>query len=138
MRLVALSCLLAVLVGCSDVSSQQEWGPLTVVPPRGGGTDAGTAGTLRISATCVVLQRDDGSTRELVWDSSRASWLGGAIEFANEEERLQLSDGDYVEVGGADIGTVQLDWVHGPHSSCPDTRWLVYDVSLDVRPRHQS
>jgi hypothetical protein len=131
MRRVLLS-LAAVLAaaGCSGSGSSEDWGPLAVIRDEGAGgaqVDGGS-GTLRISEDCVVLTPRDGREVTLVWPSGLTAWEPEAREvvFESFEGDVRVADGDTITVGGS--GDIAGDWVAAPAASCPERRFLVYEL----------
>ena len=125
--LVWLAPVLAV-AGCSG--SSDDWGPLAVVRDEGGGGAqvAGGSGTLRISEECVTLTPRDGPEVTLVWPSGLTAWEPEAREvvFESFEGDVRVADGDTITIGGS--GDIAGDWVAAPAASCPELRFLVYEL----------
>jgi hypothetical protein len=125
--LVWLAPVLAA-AGCSG--SSDDWGPLAVVRDEGGGGAqvAGGSGTLRISEECVTLTPRDGSEVTLVWPSGLTAWDPEAREvvFESLEGDIRVADGDTITLGGS--GDIAGDWVAAPMASCPERRFLVYEL----------
>ena len=115
------------------------WGPLAVFPPQDGADSARNEGTLRITGTCVTLERL-GEVTLLTWPADRTTWdeASRTITFENFDGTIAtVADGDVVVVGGSGGGTeseaeggisseeyvARIDWVAPPASSCPLERW---------------
>ena len=114
--------------GCSG--SSDDWGPLAVVRDEGegGAQVAGGSGTLRISEECVNLTPRDGPEVTLVWPSGLTAWEPDAREvvFESFEGDVRVADGDTITIGGS--GDIAGDWVAAPAASCPELRFLVYEL----------
>lgn len=128
-------------------SAPAAWGPLAVFPPQDGADTARNEGTLRITDTCVTLERQDVVTL-LTWPADRTTWDGASrtIIFENFDGTIvTVADGDDIVVGGSGSGdesegepglTVEEwiqshEWVAPPELSCPlDVRWGVGAVEL--------
>lgn len=136
---------LAASPSVADPNAPIDWGPLAVVPPQGGTDLAVTAGTLRITETCVVLERQTGTTL-LYWPADRARWVEDTreIRFANPDGTFATAqDGASVRVGGGGDSAVEgglagsewinsIPWVVPPDPSCPiERRWGVSYLAPD-------
>lgn len=124
-----------------------EWGPLAVYPPQDGADDARNEGTLRITDTCVTLERL-GEVTLLTWPADRTTWdeASRTITFENFDGTIvTVADGDVVVVGGSGSGgesegepgmsaeewIESREWVAPPARSCPlDQRWGVGAIEL--------
>jgi hypothetical protein len=119
--------------------SANVWGPLAVIPPQDGADQARTEGTLRITDTCVTLERL-GEVQLLFWPADRTTWDGmaRAVTFENFDGTVvTVSDGDDVVLGGGGDSELEsgrsgqewvddMEWVAPPDTSCPlETRWGV-------------
>ncbi len=115
------------------------WGPLAVIPRQDGADTARTEGTLRITDTCVILERL-GEVQLLFWPADRTTWDPGsrAITFENFDGTVvTVGDGDDVVLGGGgdsesesglsgEAWVDRMEWVSPPGPSCPlETRWGV-------------
>ncbi len=130
-----------------SASSAIAWGPLAVYAPQDGADSARNEGTLRITDTCVTLERL-GAVTLLTWPADRTSWdeTTRTITFENFDGTIvTVEDGDVVVVGGSGSGGEgegepgmsieeyldRIDWVAPPASSCPlDERWGVGAIEL--------
>lgn len=130
-----------------SASSSIEWGPLAVYPPQDGADQARNEGTLRITDTCVTLERL-GEVTLLTWPADRTTWdqATRAITFENFDGTVvTVADGDVVVVGGSGSGgesegepsmsaeewIESREWVAPPARSCPlDERWGVGAIEL--------
>jgi hypothetical protein len=125
-------------------SSANAWGPLAVIPPQDGTDSARNEGTLRITDTCVYLERADG-VELLFWPADRTTWDAPSrtITFENFDGRMvTVADGDEVVLGGGgdseaesgvsdDAWVERMEWVAPPDPSCPlDPRFGVGAVEL--------
>lgn len=128
-------------------SAAAAWGPLVVFPPQDGADTARNEGTLRITATCVTLERR-GEVTLLTWPADRTTWdeTTRTITFENFDGTIvTVADGDDIVVGGSGSGGESegepgmsteewirsLEWVAPPALSCPlDIRWGVGAVEL--------
>lgn len=136
-----------------SASSALAWGPLAIYPPQDGTDDARNEGTLRISDTCVTLERL-GRVTLLTWPADRTTWdpASRTITFENfDGTTATVADGDEIVVGGSGSGDESEgelgmsveewvgshDWVAPPDPSCPlDVRWGVGAVELvDAGPQ---
>lgn len=122
----AVAFLVLLVGGCGTGST---WGPLAVADVFG--PDALAEGTLRIDATCVVLEKPDGRRLLLVWPSKRTRWEPtGAVVFVRPSgESITVTSGDVVQLGGGE-GAFQGDWIAPPHPVCPKGQWLVSDIAI--------
>jgi hypothetical protein len=126
-------------VSATSAPPADGWGPLAVRPPDDGTDTARAEGALRITDSCVYLDRA-GDLTLLSWPADRTTWNGAAnaITFVNHDgSSATIGDGEYVVLGGggdstAESGTSGEDWIAGrswiaaPASSCMlDTRWAV-------------
>ena len=118
------------------------WGPLAVVPPQDGADSARNEGTLRITETCVTMERR-GVVTLLTWPADRTTWDGASrtITFENFDGTIvTVADGDDIVVGGSGSGgesegepgmsaeawIESREWVAPPARSCPlEVRWDV-------------
>lgn len=127
-----------------EVSQGTQWGPLAVAD-SGYGPEALTAGTMRITDRCVLLDEGDESVL-LVWPRARTTWgsQDGTVGFVTVSgERAVLRDGDRVTFvgggssmreGGIDVDEFldSVDWVSEPDRDCvDDARWFVGDLVTD-------
>jgi len=130
-----------------SASSAIAWGPLAVFAPQDGADTARNEGTLRITDSCVTLERL-GEVTLLTWPADRTTWDGASrtITFENFDGTVvTVADGDVVVVGGSGSGGEsegepglsteeyldRIDWVAPPASSCPlDERWGVGALNL--------
>ncbi len=127
----------AVTLAPTGLPPSGGWGHLAVVPPQDGADTARTEGTLRVTDTCVLLDRPGGPVL-LVWPADRTSWNPGArtIAFSNfDGTPVSAGDGSRVVLGGSgdskdESGTTteawlaRTPWVARPADSCPlDSRW---------------
>jgi hypothetical protein len=127
--------------------SADPWGPLAVISPQDGADQARNEGTMRITDTCVTLERL-GEVTLLFWPADRTTWNGESrtITFKNFDGTVvTVEDGDEVVVGGSgdSVGESGLsgqewvdrfDWVAAPAPSCPlDLRWGVGAVGRSGR-----
>jgi hypothetical protein len=123
----------------SSGSPANTWGPLAVIPPQDGADTARDEGTLRITDTCVTLERA-GEVQLLFWPADRTTWDGvaRAVTFENFDGTVvTVSDGDDVVLGGGGDSELEsgrsgeewvdgMEWVAPPDTSCPlETRWGV-------------
>lgn len=130
-------------LGTGEAASPTEaWGPLAVVPPSSAVMEALAAGTLRITDTCVFLEKAGGELELLVWPADRTTWNADARAITLENldgSAVTFRDGDRVSFGGGDsVGESgvsgeewvrQTDWVAPPAPSCPiDAHWYVGEV----------
>lgn len=115
------------------------WGPLAVVPPQDGADTARNEGMLRITDTCVTLERL-GEVTLLYWPADRTTWNeeSRTITFRNFDGTIvTVEDGVDVVVGGSGDSEEErgltgekwvdsIDWVAPPAPSCPlVSRWAV-------------
>ncbi len=120
------------------------WGPLAVMPPQDGADTARTEGTLRITDTCVTLERS-GEVQSLFWPAARTTWDAATrkIRFENFDGTVATAaDGDELVLGGSgdsegerglsvEAWVDSIDWVAPPDPSCPlDSRWGVGAVEV--------
>ena len=154
---VAAVLLLVAIVGRallteSDLGGQggpADWGPLAVMHAAGG-MDALSTGTLRITATCVLLETAGGESELLVWPADRTRWddASASVVFTESDgTETALRDGQLVSLGGGGDSTLEggisgeewvasIDWVAAPDPSCPmETRWFVSAVASPQRLR---
>jgi len=123
-------------------SDSTSWGPLAVVD-FDTGAEALTAGTIRVTATCVTLEQRGNEPSVLVWYDKRTKWNAeaGEIVLQNRDgsnvilrngEQVRFSGGgDLVAEGGApgDEWIAGIDWVSKPDPACPnDSRWFVNEI----------
>jgi hypothetical protein len=131
----------------ASASGAIEWGPLAVYPPQDGADTARNEGTLRITDTCVTLERL-GKITLLTWPADRTTWdeASRSITFENfDGAATTVADGDEIVIGGSGSGDesegepgisveewiASHDWVAPPDPSCPlDVRWGVGAVEL--------
>lgn len=130
-----------------SASAAIAWGPLAVYPPQDGADSARNEGTLRITDTCVTLERL-GEVTLLTWPADRTTWdeRSRTITFENfDGTTVTVADWDVVVVGGSGGGSEseaegglsaeeyldRIDWVAPPASSCPlDSWWGVGAIEL--------
>lgn len=137
------------LVACGDDDgvggdSAEAWGPLAVVSGPPSGDEALISGTLVVTDDCVTIRSGSGSEEALlVWPAEGTSWDSETrtIEYSDDEERVEVSDGDRVAFGGGGSSTQEdglrpaewvdsVDWISQPDTSCPmDVRWFVGGLS---------
>lgn len=118
------------------------WGPLAVIPPQDGTDLVRNEGTLRITDTCVYLDRL-GSIEVLFWPADRTAWNKElrAITFTNFDGTVvTVDDGDHVVLGGGGDSSAEsgvsgeewakrMEWVARPAASCAlDARFGVGGV----------
>lgn len=152
------------LVGCgassdppADGASSDPpggYGPLAVVDRDDEDRfEGGTQGTLRITDTCVYLERDDiEHDTLLVWRSSDVEWAASTrtITFSGPapltgDEPLELRDGNFIGVGGEPV-IVEEDaerppsddswmdgqkWLNRPKPGCDGDPFLVGSARTD-------
>lgn len=120
-----------------SASSLGTWGPLAVSAPQDGADTMRAEGTLRITDTCVYLERPPAELTLLSWPANRTTWSeeSRAITFENfDGSTVTVIDGDQVVLGGSGGGDAeggisgeefvkQMDWVSPPASSCTVDRW---------------
>jgi len=110
-----------------------DWGPLAVID-EGAETIAsasGGDGVLRIGQRCTTLVLSDGRELALVWRNSQTQWVPpDRIVFDDivSGRRLELVDGDRVEVGGKEI--VAAPWISSPQAECPSERFVVHTLTV--------
>ena len=125
-------------------SNDLSWGPLAVIV-GGDGTDLVAAeGTLRITATCVLLDQG-GALLLVVWPSNRVQWEPDSqtVAFMNLDGNVvRLLDGIHVTlVGGGgsvaesgvspEVWMQSMQWVAPPEPGCLlDEYWVVGLVNL--------
>jgi hypothetical protein len=112
---------------------------LAVFPPQDGADSARNEGTLRITDSCVVMERR-GEVTLLTWPADRTAWdeASRTITFENFDGTVvTVSDGDDIVVGGSGGSSKsegessltseeyvdRIDWVAPPASSCPLENW---------------
>jgi hypothetical protein len=124
-------------------SPDAKWGPLAVIEPEDGSDSARNEGTIRITESCVFLERN---TRQLllVWPADRTTWNAErrTVAFKNYESEgdpesgatVSVGNGTHVVVGGSG-GTrdasgqtkeewlASREWVARPAASCPLDEW---------------
>ena len=119
------------------------WGPLAVVPPQDGADTARSEGTLRITDSCVFVERA-GERVLLIWPADRTAWdaHGRTITFVNfDGTMVGAGDGTPVVLGGGgdsndESGSTtqawlaRTEWVAPPAASCPlESRWWVGELT---------
>ena len=104
----------------------------------------GGEGPVHIGQRCVVLEVTETSPHSqllLAWRSAEVGWDGDTrtITFtAIGSEPIHLTDGDVIEVGGADVVSDDggpeilppVDWLVPPDPSCPTNAWGVHSVTV--------
>lgn len=99
-----------------------------------------TMGTVRISDTCVYLERSDGARWLLVWARDRTIWDPAERKIIHKNptgQVVQVGDGEHVVVGGGgstnagpEADDSEPAWVAPPDQSCPaTTRWRVGSIA---------
>jgi hypothetical protein len=133
-RIPASFAALLLLAACGGGSGgTAEWGPLAVVEDEGtaGGQESGGTGTLRIDDGCVTFEQEGGRELTPVWPSGLTRWdaSGRAIVFDVGRRSVRLVDGDLITIGGS--GEVHSEFVAPPADTCPEARFLVYEVRTE-------
>ena len=115
------------------------WGPLAIVEPAQGYSQALLTGRLRFDDECVVLEAADSRRYLVVWPAGRVAWDATTqmIRFTTLGGRtVDLLNGSEVRLGGGgqSVGEGAIadgKWVVPPHSSCPTAAlWWVGEVDL--------
>lgn len=149
LSVASLVALLAAVAACTSVapsfSAERStgdprlvWGPLAVNddPPVTIAAALGGAGPLEIGEECVRLKN---TGRTLAWRQAQVRWDAERREIVFDDlmgRTLRISDGDWIEVGGASISgpgeARRRTWVAPPDASCPP-EFEVHSLELAAR-----
>jgi hypothetical protein len=132
--IIAALCLAALLWMGAFSQPPPARSPLALISSDDGQSFAEVApaaGRLRITATCITLERSDGRTPlELVWYDGLAAWDGRAKTIRaygiHSQRTVVLQDGDRLDVGGGPAEHPR--WSHPPNPSCGSDYWLVSEA----------
>lgn len=112
-------------------------GPLALVEPQIGTSDALTSGELEITDDCVRIVFPDGTRSLVIWLRGSVAWGGAdrSIAVSNPDgSELTLRSGDDVAIGGAGGPAATLDsagsWVRRPAETCEAPEWF---LAVDAR-----
>ena len=112
-------------------------GPLALVEPQIGTSDALTSGVLEITDECVRLVYPDGSSSVVIWLRGSVTWDATDRSIAvstPDGGDLTLRGGDAVSITGEGGSAATLEhagsWVRRPGEGCEAPRWW---LAVDVR-----
>jgi hypothetical protein len=114
------------------VEPKPNTGPLAIVEPQIGTSDALALGKLVVRDDCVLLDQPSGDRVLVIWLRGSVTWNAGDMSFAvrgPDGEDVTLRDGGDLALTGAGGPIADIEaagsWVARPAASCTAPEWFL-------------